>query len=168
MKRPSGSLRLERNSLWWFCILALSIFLLVLTSINSPMIIESAKKFGVSTSGKPMTELYFSDHSSLSRSLQVGGELLFDVTMASREFSSTVFNFEVIESDESGMFAEILKSGSVTLTPGEKREFEISVLPRLISPRSKILVRATRISNSNHDLSIGSSDLQIHFWTERK
>jgi hypothetical protein len=168
MKRSSGLLTRETNTLWWFCALTLGTVLLVLATITSPMITKTAEEFGVSTREKPMTELYFSDHLNLPKSYEAGKELSFEVTLASRELGHEGFNFEIIENDDTGVHLEILESGSVNLAPGSKRILEISVMPRLTSPRSKISFRAMRISNPNSDSMIGFTDLQIHFWTERR
>jgi hypothetical protein len=168
MTRPSGLFTLETNTLRWFSAFIFGTLLLVLATIFSPLITDSAKKLGVSSEEKPITELYFSAHRNLPNSYLAGKKLYFEVTMESSEVESAVFKFEVLENDESGVHLEVLESGSITLYPEGKRNLEISVRPRLESARTKITFRAQRVSSSNPGSILGSSDLTIHFWADRR
>jgi hypothetical protein len=168
MTRPSGLLTLETNTLRWVSAFVIGVFFLVLATIISPAVTDSAKKFGVSSEEKPITELYFSAHTNLPKSYLAGRKVSFEVTMESSEVESAVFNFEVLENDESGIHLGVLETGSITLTPRSKVNLEISVRPRLTSARTKITFRAQRVSSSDPESTLSSSDLKIHFWAERR
>jgi hypothetical protein len=168
MSGPSRLLTLEKNTIKWFGALSMGLVFLSLVTFTLPKLIESARQLGVSTEDKPIVEIYFSEHAKLPKSYKAGRSLRFEVTMVSRESSSSVFNFEIIEAADTGSQVKVLKTGSVTLSAGGHRDFRLTVKPEVNSPRSKISFRVQRISGRTPISNLESADLEIHFWVKRR
>lgn len=125
---------------------------IVYFQLDSSKIHAQLSKITLTPQPESFTELYFENHSEISRATEINTPQTFSFTIHNHEHKTVNYQYEVYIQDDKTSSVSAIAKESVTLTQDQKKTFPISFL--LLTPLERAKVVVNLINKKQ----------EIHYW----